>query len=73
MKPAYRVYSRWIMPALGGLVSGRREAYTYLPESVARWKSRNEITAMMARSGLTDIRTCDLSSGIVCVHTGTRV
>lgn len=72
MQRAYTLYSRNVMPALGGLISGRREAYTYLPQSVARWRDRDELSEWMRAVGLVDIRTRDLSGGIVCVHTGTK-
>jgi demethylmenaquinone methyltransferase / 2-methoxy-6-polyprenyl-1,4-benzoquinol methylase len=34
---AYGFYSRAILPAVGGMISGSREAYTYLPESVRKF------------------------------------
>jgi demethylmenaquinone methyltransferase / 2-methoxy-6-polyprenyl-1,4-benzoquinol methylase len=68
----FKLYSRTVMPILGGLISGTRDAYIYLPESVARWKSRTELTEMMAAAGLTDLRRRDVTLGIACVHVGTR-
>ena len=73
LQSIYRAYSLRIMPIIGGLISGRREAYSYLPESVARWKSREELSELMRRAGLTEVRTRDLTFGIVCVHTGTKL
>jgi demethylmenaquinone methyltransferase/2-methoxy-6-polyprenyl-1,4-benzoquinol methylase len=68
----FALYSRTMMPLLGGLISGVREAYSYLPASVERWKTRDEISAMMRQAGLTDVRYRDLTFGIACVHTGSR-
>lgn len=68
----YRWYSFTVMPFLGGLVSGRRSAYTYLPASVAAFHSREAIAAMMERAGLTDIRIIDLTFGTVVVHRGRK-
>ncbi len=68
----YEAYSKYGMPLIGGLISGRREAYSYLPESVARWKSRSELIEMMRAAGLREPRLRDLTFGMVCVHTGTR-
>ncbi len=73
MQALYRVYSLRVMPVIGGLISGRREAYSYLPESVARWKSRQELCDLMRKAGLSEVRTRDLTFGIVCVHTGTKL
>ncbi|MDQ2687414.1 MAG: bifunctional demethylmenaquinone methyltransferase/2-methoxy-6-polyprenyl-1,4-benzoquinol methylase UbiE [Armatimonadota bacterium] len=66
----YRVYSRFIMPTVGGAISGRRDAYTYLPASVARFQSRPELAQSMRRAGLEDVRWVDLTFGLVCVHVG---
>src|SRR5690349_15406455 len=33
----YNFYSRRILPLLGGVISGNRDAYTYLPESVRKF------------------------------------
>ena len=68
----YRWYSFQALPRLGGLVSGRRAAYDYLPSSVAAFYSREEITAMMQNAGLTDVRITDLTFGSVVVHRGVK-
>lgn len=60
-----------ILPRIGGLLS-RREAYTYLPESMKQFVSREELTATMERAGLRDIRVRDLNFGTVCIHLGTK-
>jgi demethylmenaquinone methyltransferase/2-methoxy-6-polyprenyl-1,4-benzoquinol methylase len=60
-----------ILPRIGGLLS-RREAYTYLPESMKQFVSREELTATMERAGLHDIRVRDLNFGTVCIHLGTK-
>jgi demethylmenaquinone methyltransferase/2-methoxy-6-polyprenyl-1,4-benzoquinol methylase len=69
----YHWYGTNVLPKVGKLVSGSPEAYTYLPESVARWKSRTELANIMQRAGLADIRTLDLALGIVCVHVGSKI
>lgn len=68
----YRWYSFHIMPRIGGLISGRKEAYEYLPSSVAVFPSREEIADEMRRAGLTDVRFTDLTLGIVVVHSGVK-
>jgi demethylmenaquinone methyltransferase/2-methoxy-6-polyprenyl-1,4-benzoquinol methylase len=66
----YDFYSFRVMPFVGGLVSGRREAYEYLPSSVKAFHSREELTAMMERAGLEDVRVTDLILGTVVIHQG---
>jgi demethylmenaquinone methyltransferase/2-methoxy-6-polyprenyl-1,4-benzoquinol methylase len=60
------------MRVVGGMLSGRTEAYIYLRESMTRWKTRDEISDMMRQAGLSEIRTVDLVFGLVCVHVGVK-
>jgi demethylmenaquinone methyltransferase/2-methoxy-6-polyprenyl-1,4-benzoquinol methylase len=68
----YRWYSFRVLPVLGGLISGRRSAYEYLPSSVAAFPSREAIAEMMGRAGLADVRVTDLTFGTVVVHRGVK-
>lgn len=70
-RPFVDFYLFRILPSIGGLFS-RKEAYTYLPESMKTFVSREELTAVMERAGLTDIQVRDLNLGTVCIHSGTR-
>ena len=72
LRSLYGLYSRTALPKIGNLISGSSEAYTYLPESVARFRSRAELAADMRQAGLTDVRHVDLTMGIVCVHVGVK-
>ena len=60
-----------ILPRLGGLFS-RQEAYTYLPESMKLFVSREELATIMQRVGLCEIQVRDLNFGTVCIHLGAR-
>ena len=68
----FAFYSRWVLPAVGGALSGRREAYEYLPASVARFAGRARLAAIMRHAGLADVRWVDLTFGMVCVHVGVK-
>jgi demethylmenaquinone methyltransferase/2-methoxy-6-polyprenyl-1,4-benzoquinol methylase len=71
-RAAYDVYSRWIMPRVGGAISGRPDAYAYLPESMRRFADRPALARMMGEAGLTSVRQVDLTGGLVCVHVGLK-
>jgi demethylmenaquinone methyltransferase/2-methoxy-6-polyprenyl-1,4-benzoquinol methylase len=71
-RSAYDLHARYIMPALGGALSGRRDAYAYLPASVERFDSREELAQRMRGVGLVDVRWVDLTFGLVCVHVGIK-
>jgi demethylmenaquinone methyltransferase/2-methoxy-6-polyprenyl-1,4-benzoquinol methylase len=68
----YKIYSRFVMPFVGSLVSGRRDAYAYLPESVRRWKSRDEMTRLFQNAGLTDVTVKNFTFGVACAHIGAK-
>jgi demethylmenaquinone methyltransferase / 2-methoxy-6-polyprenyl-1,4-benzoquinol methylase len=60
-----------ILPRIGGLFS-RQDAYTYLPESMKQFVSREELAAIMERAGLKDVQIHDLNFGTVCIHIGVK-
>lgn len=70
-KPFVDFYLFRVLPRIGGLLS-RREAYTYLPESMKRFVSREELVAVMERAGLREIQVRDLNLGTVCIHLGVK-
>lgn len=71
VKPLVDFYLFRVLPRIGGLFS-RREAYTYLPESMMQFVSREKLAAIMEQSGLTDVRVHDLNFGTVCIHLGIK-
>ncbi len=47
----YDVYFHWILPTLGWIISGDRQAYRYLPESVERFPGPSEFSKELMRAG----------------------
>jgi len=70
-KPFVDYYLFRILPRIGGLLS-RKEAYTYLPESMKQFVSREELASIMESAGLQEIRVHDLNLGTVCIHIGVK-
>jgi len=66
----YGFYSRRILPAIGGAISGARDAYTYLPESVRKFPDAPELAERMRAAGFRDVRFIRLTFGIVALHLG---
>jgi demethylmenaquinone methyltransferase/2-methoxy-6-polyprenyl-1,4-benzoquinol methylase len=66
----YNMYSRRILPWIGGLISGSRDAYTYLPESVRKFPTAPGLAAMMRSAGFADVTFEHLTGGIVALHLG---
>lgn len=65
-------YSRQVLPALGGLISGSREAYEYLPQSVSKFLAPDELADEMRRAGFGEVRYELMTGGSVALHIGRR-
>jgi demethylmenaquinone methyltransferase/2-methoxy-6-polyprenyl-1,4-benzoquinol methylase len=61
-----------LAPLLGGLISGSREAYRYLPSSVEEAPSADEVKAVMESAGLNGVVAHSLTLGVAAVHVATR-
>ena len=68
----YHVYFHHVLPLIGGVVSGHRTAYKYLPRSVAHFPAEPALAQRMSDAGFTDVRWESLSLGIAAIHVGTR-
>ena len=66
----YRFYSQRILPRLGGLLSGARDAYAYLPDSVSKFPGADELASQMRRAGFREVSFHRLTGGIVALHLG---
>jgi demethylmenaquinone methyltransferase/2-methoxy-6-polyprenyl-1,4-benzoquinol methylase len=65
-------YFRRVLPRIGGLVSGSRGAYEYLPDSVARFPDQEELARLMRAVGFERVEYRNLTGGIAALHTGMR-
>jgi demethylmenaquinone methyltransferase/2-methoxy-6-polyprenyl-1,4-benzoquinol methylase len=74
--PLYRqlflLYFYFLSPWLARLCGGDADAYTYLPGSLRRFWSREQIADSMRRAGLTEVHWRDLAGGAVALHIGVR-
>ena len=70
--PLYRFYSHRILPWIGGLLSGNRAAYEYLPASVDGFPSPEGLQALMEDAGFIDVSVVHLTFRIVTVHQGRK-
>jgi demethylmenaquinone methyltransferase/2-methoxy-6-polyprenyl-1,4-benzoquinol methylase len=68
----YRWYFCKVLPRIGGLISGDRSAYTYLPKSVARFFRPPELAALMSAVGYQSVDFHAWTLGTVALHTGLR-
>ncbi len=68
----FQIYSKHVMPAIGGLISGNRDAYTYLPETSAKFPAGQKFLELMDSAGVfSDRKAESLTGGIAYVYIGT--
>ncbi|HEX5577644.1 MAG TPA: ubiquinone/menaquinone biosynthesis methyltransferase, partial [Gemmatimonadaceae bacterium] len=60
----YQLYFRHVLPAIGGLISGHRTAYAYLPKSVANFPVMEELARRMRAAGFSEVKWRSLTLGI---------
>ena len=72
IKTLYDIYFRHILPLIGGLISGNRAAYRYLPESVYAFPRPEAFCAMMERAGFHNVRHRYFTFGLCRLFIGEK-
>ena len=68
----FRLYSRLVMPAIGGLLTGNRAAYEYLPKTSAAFPAGDAFLALIDKSGAYTLSSATpLTFGTAWVYVGT--
>ncbi len=68
----YDLYSFQVMPFIGKVFTGSRQAYTYLPESIRLFPLPDELTEILSRIGFSRVTYRRLTNGIAVIHTGVK-
>ena len=68
----YRVYFRRVLPAIGTLISGVRGPYAYLPASVLRFPSPEEMLQRMRAAGFREVSWTPYTFGIAGLYRGKK-
>jgi demethylmenaquinone methyltransferase/2-methoxy-6-polyprenyl-1,4-benzoquinol methylase len=69
--PLFGLYFHRVVPAIGALVAGDRQAYTYLPDSVERFLSPPELARLMEGIGFRAVCFRRLALGTIALHSAT--
>ncbi len=72
MKQLYFFYFRHILPFVGGLLSGNKGAYTYLPESVLKFPQGEAFLKIMQECGFSATACRPLTFGIASLYTAEK-
>ena len=68
----FRFYFHRVVPLIGGLLGGDREAYTYLPHSVDLFPSAEAFASLMVQTGLKNVRYLRVGMGSVAIYVGEK-
>ena len=68
----YTFYSRHVLPLIGGLLSGSRDAYSYLPASIGKFPSAEDLAHAMRVAGFRTVEFQPMTGGVVALHIGTK-
>jgi demethylmenaquinone methyltransferase/2-methoxy-6-polyprenyl-1,4-benzoquinol methylase len=72
LSPFIWVHLHIIIPSLGTLLSGQRDAYTYLPDSTEAFLSAEELAERMKKAGFREIGFKRLMFGTIAMHWGQK-
>jgi demethylmenaquinone methyltransferase/2-methoxy-6-polyprenyl-1,4-benzoquinol methylase len=70
--PLIRFHMHTVVPALGELIAGNSEAYTYLPESTEQFLEPEMLARRLITAGFLGVGFQRLMFGTVAVHWGTK-
>ncbi|WP_062762300.1 bifunctional demethylmenaquinone methyltransferase/2-methoxy-6-polyprenyl-1,4-benzoquinol methylase UbiE [Falsirhodobacter sp. alg1] len=73
LQKAYDVYSFNVIPAMGQMVTGDRDSYQYLVESIRKFPDQETFAGMIRKAGFGLVKYRNLSMGIAALHSGWKV
>lgn len=68
----YDRYSFHVMPWLGERLTGSRQAYTYLPESIRMFPDPDALAKQLAAVGFAKVAYWKLTNGVAVIHKGLK-
>ncbi|MEO0378952.1 MAG: bifunctional demethylmenaquinone methyltransferase/2-methoxy-6-polyprenyl-1,4-benzoquinol methylase UbiE [Pseudomonadota bacterium] len=73
MQKLYDLYSFNLIPQMGKMITGDRDSYQYLVESIRRFPDQETFLAMVRQAGFEQANYRNLSMGIVALHSGWKI
>ena len=69
----YELYSFQVIPRVGEVVTGDREAYQYLVESIRKFPKPKAFAQMIEAAGFRRVSFSPMTGGVVALHSGWRL
>ena len=70
--PLHKLYIKVVIRCVGGIISGKWAAYTYLPRSILEFPSPQEVQKVMEDAGWRNVEIHRLTFGTATVQTGVK-
>jgi len=71
-KTLYFAYLKYLLPKIGGFISGDKEAYYYLSRSIASFYQPKAWMRLMKKAGINSIKHRYLTNGVVSIYIGAK-
>ena len=68
LSPFIWIHMHFVIPTLGGLLSGMRDAYKYLPDTTENFVTAEKMAALMAAVGFKKVGFERLMFGTIAIH-----
>jgi demethylmenaquinone methyltransferase/2-methoxy-6-polyprenyl-1,4-benzoquinol methylase len=72
LRPLCRLWLSRLVPLVGGWLSGNRQAYEYLPQSLGPFPNAVELAGLLREAGFESVECRLLGMGTVALHSGVR-
>lgn len=69
-RAVYGFFSTSVLPRIGGMISGSRDAYSYLPESIRKFPGAEQLAQEMRHAGFSKVDFERMTGGAVALHLG---
>ena len=73
MQAAYDAYSFNVIPQMGKMITGDRDSYQYLVESIRKFPDQDTFLEMVKTAGFDNAKYRNLSMGIAALHSGWKL
>jgi len=72
LRPLFRLWFNRLVPLVGGWMSGNRQAYEYLPQSLDPFPDAVELAGLLREAGFESVDWRLLGMGTVALHSGVK-
>ena len=73
LRQLYDAYSMNVIPRMGQVITGDRDSYQYLVESIRRFPDQETFLAMVHDAGFEQAKYRDLTMGVAALHSGWKL